>query len=145
MKNKDGLLCAILFTLGLVSCQGSSGNKPLPDTKPVWMLDSYSESNGFTFTKNMMVEYVTTCAEPDQVHTAKDAKNQLVFVSGGGCIDLIPVVGTFDQLSVTTSGTELTLAVNGREYHFKIRSVRSTFSKSDCNDQGHDVGNNDVN
>ena len=87
----------------------------------------------------MMVEYVATCLEPDKLHTARDASDRMVFESGSACIDLLPLVGTFNQLSVTTSGTDLTLRANGREYHFKIRAVRSNLSKNDCADPGPDA------
>ncbi len=138
MQNKQVLLCSVVFILSLTGCQKSSETNPAPTTRPIWMMDSYSEKRGFTFTENMMVEYVATCLEPNKIHTATDATDHIVFDSGSPCLDLIPLVGRFDQLSVTTSGTDLTLAANGREYHFKIRAVRSNLSKNDCADQEQD-------
>jgi hypothetical protein len=113
------VLIPIFLVLGLVGCQKASEVKHASDSAPLWLLESYDASKGYTFTKNMMAEYVATCLEPPE----------------GDCTELLSHVGTFENLSVTVSGNRLLVATKEHEYHFKIVAVRTTLSSSDSNEK----------
>lgn len=119
MQIKTSVLRGFFLAVGLIGCQRAQETKPAPDPGPIWFLDSYAASRGYTFSRDMLVKYVATCLEPSSTAPSES-----------GCVDLLPHVGTFDQLSVTTSGTSLLVTTKEREYHFRIIAVHSETSTS---------------
>jgi hypothetical protein len=97
------------------------------DPAPIWFLENYDATRGFTFTKNMMVEYVATCLEPSKVVFTQDpATHKIGTSSVSDCTELLQHAGPFEALPVTITRDNLLVALSGHEYHFKIIAVRPT-------------------
>src|SRR5260370_38596475 len=115
----------LLFALVLTGCQKATETKS--DPTPVWFLENYDATRGFTFTKNMMVEYVATCLEPSKVVFTQDpAAHKIGTSSVADCTDLLEHARPFEALPVTVTRDNLLVAMSGHEYHFKIIAVRPT-------------------
>jgi hypothetical protein len=113
----------LLFALVLMGCQKATETKSNPT--PIWFLESYDATRGFTFTKNTMVEYVATCLEPSKVVFTQDpATHKIGTSSVPDCTDLLQHARPFEALPVTIAGDNLSVAMIGHEYHFKIMAVR---------------------
>lgn len=118
------VLGLLLVTFGLLGCQKA---EPAPAPAPMWFLESYDADKGFTFSKDMLVDYVVTCESfrPNTVTFYSDPSTGSV-AAHGDCTALLPVVGSLEGLSgpVTIRDNHLLLRANGGEYAFKIVAVR---------------------
>jgi hypothetical protein len=134
------VLCLFLSLLG---CRNAPQAKPDPSA-PVWFLTGYDSAKGFTFSENLLVDYVATCESfrPARVTFSKDPDTGMTtdVQKHPDCTGLLPLIGGFQQLHVTTNNNDLMLTTDGGVYDFKIVSVHNeTVTPSSSSSADHET------